>query len=121
MAAGHEVLRCRCGQLNRRVLNVEKAGIFTCGKCGKPLLTVVRGDNKNAVGSRASRKFLLVALFIAILVVPLYAILGWSPTAKPINEASKPVSAASPTAGTRRESPVCSVPAGLRGYCFASV
>jgi hypothetical protein len=106
MAARHEVIRCQCGQSNRRVLGIEKTGIFTCGKCGKPLLSVVRDDNNNSGGVRALRKLLLIGLFIAIVAVPLYATLGVTPTAKRIDEASKPVSAASSSAATRREPPV---------------
>jgi hypothetical protein len=103
MPADFEILLCGCGQHNRRPLNVERAGSFNCGKCGKPLLTVVSsgraGKDRTEPhhGSLAkAAPYLILAGTIALLVF----IAQSSPAPRPNNVAARapPVVTTAPAA-----------------------
>jgi len=100
--------RCTgCGTLNRQPHDIGRSGVFNCGKCGKPLLSVVSGNRKTA-GAPATRRSFGPLLAIIFVVSTIYATIANNPrtdrssspsasVTKSNTQAAAPVSSAQPS------------------------
>lgn len=107
MVETHQIIRCAsCGQLNRRPLQIDKAGIFKCGRCKLILLSAMIDDTKSDLKASDAGKIKRLLPFAAMVAtIGLVIFVGMTADQKSAGTASQPVPPISKTAVAKQSPP----------------